>query len=300
MLASLGLSSPQLELAITIASQLSEIPGIESVVLGGSYARGTARPDSDLDLGLYYSDAAHPDVEAIRATTEKFSLPNRPPTVTGFYEWGPWVNGGAWIHTAAGKVDLLYRNLEQLQRVIDESQAGIYHHHFYQQPTFGFVSVIYLAETKSCLPLFDRQNLLAGFKRRVEIYPLPLQEKLVRESLWTAEFAFLHADGFALRGDIFNTVGCLGRIAFMLVQALFALNSEYYFGDKGSVEATDRFSRRPEQFSTRLQGVLALQMATPGELKSATHQMHNLWKEVVALTEGRYMAKYYIDRGVGA
>jgi hypothetical protein len=227
MLASLGLSSPQLELAITIASQLSEIPGIESVVLGGSYARGTARPDSDLDLGLYYSDAAHPDVEAIRATTEKFSLPNRPPTVTGFYEWGPWVNGGAWIHTAAGKVDLLYRNLEQLQRVIDESQAGIYHHHFYQQPTFGFVSVIYLAETKSCLPLFDRQNLLAGFKRRVEIYPLPLQEKLVRESLWTAEFAFLHADGFALRGDIFNTVGCLGRIAFMLVQALFALNSEY-------------------------------------------------------------------------
>jgi hypothetical protein len=275
-----------------MALQLSQIRGIESVVLGGSYARGTARPDSDLDLGLYYSDAAHPDLEAIRATAEKFSLPNHPPTVTSFYEWGPWVNGGAWIHTAVGKVDLLYRNLEQLQRVIDESQAGIYHHHFYQQPTFGFVSVIYLAETKSCLPLFDRRNLLAGFKRRVEIYPLPLQEKLVRESLWTAEFSFLHADGFALRGDIFNTVGCLGRIAFMLVQALFALNSEYYFGDKGSVETTDRFDRRPEQFSTRLQGVLALQMATPNELKFATHQMRNLWKEVVALAEGRYVAKY--------
>jgi hypothetical protein len=279
-----------------MAFQLSEIPGIEAVVLGGSYARGTARPDSDLDLGLYYSDAAHPDVEAIRATAEKFSTPNHPPTVTGSYEWGPWVNGGAWIHTAVGKVDLLYRNLEQLQRVIDESQAGIYHHHFYQQPTFGFVSVIYLAETKSCFPLSDPQNLLAGFKRRVENYPPRLQEQLVRESLWTAEFAFMHADGFAQRGDIFNTVGCLGRIAFMLVQALFALNLEYYFGDKGSVEATDRFSRQPEQFSTRLQGVLALQMATPDELKSATHQMHNLWKEVVGLTEGRYVAKYELAR----
>jgi hypothetical protein len=276
--------------------QLSEIPGIEGVVLGGSYARGTARPDSDLDLGLYYSDAAHPDVEAIRATAEKFSIANHPPTVTGFYEWGPWVNGGAWIHTAAGKADLLYRNLEQLQRVIDESQAGIYHHHFYQQPTFGFVSVIYLAETKSCLPLSDRQNLLAGFKRRVENYPPRLQGKLVRESLWTAEFAFMHADGFAQRGDIFNTVGCLGRIAFMLVQALFALNLEYYFGDKGSVEATGQFSRQPDQFSTRLQGVLALQMATPDELKSATRQMHNLWKEVVELTEGRYVAKYELAR----
>ena len=291
MLSSLGLSPAQLELAKTMSSQLSEIPGIEAVVLGGSYARGTARPDSDLDLGLYYSDAAHPGIEAIRATAEKFSIPNQPPTVTGFYEWGPWVNGGAWIQTAAGKVDLLYRNLEQLQRVIDESQAGIYHHHYYQQPTFGFVSVIYLAETKSCLPLFDRQNLLAGFKSRVENYPPPLQEKLVSESLWMAEFAFIHADGFAQRGDIFNTVGCLGRIAFMLVQTLFALNSEYYFGDKGSVEAIDRFSRQPEQFSTRLQGVLALQMATPGELKSATRQMHNLWKDVVELTEGRYVAK---------
>jgi nucleotidyltransferase-like protein len=275
-----------------MASQLSEIPGIEAVVLGGSYARGTARSDSDLDLGLYYSDEAHPGVEAIRATAEKFSLPNHPPTVASFYEWGPWVNGGAWIQTAAGKVDLLYRNLEQLQRVIDESQAGIYHHHFYQQPTFGFVSVVYLAETKSCLPLFDRQNLLKKFKRRVEVYPPRLQEKLVRESLWTAEFAFIHADGFAQRGDIFNTVGCLGRIAFMLVQALFALNLEYYFGDKGSVEAIDQFSVQPKQFSTRLPGVLALQMATPDELKSATHEMHHLWQEVVELTGGSYVARY--------
>jgi hypothetical protein len=205
---------------------------------------------------------------------------------------GPWVNGGAWIYTRTGKVDLLFRNLEQLQRVVDESQEGIYHHHFYQQPTFGFVSVIYLAETKSCLPLFDQQNLLADFKRRVEIYPLRLQEKLVRDSLWTAEFTFIQADGFAERGDIFNTVGCLGRIAFMLVQALFALNFEYYFGDKGSLEAIDRFGRQPGQFSGRLQGVLALRMASPGELRSATYQMHILWKEVVALTEGRYVPKY--------
>jgi predicted nucleotidyltransferase len=53
MLPSLGLSSAQLELANAMAFQLSTIPGIESIVLGGSYARGTARPDSDLggDVG---------------------------------------------------------------------------------------------------------------------------------------------------------------------------------------------------------------------------------------------------------
>jgi predicted nucleotidyltransferase len=36
-----------------MALQFSEVPGISAVVLGGSYARETARPDSDLDV-LYY------------------------------------------------------------------------------------------------------------------------------------------------------------------------------------------------------------------------------------------------------
>jgi Nucleotidyltransferase domain len=275
-----------------MAFQFSELPGIAAVVLGGSYARGTARADSDLDVGLYYSEESPPDVETIRVLAEKLSITDRAPTVTGFYEWGPWVNGGAWIQTSAGKVDLLYRNIEQVQRVVDESQAGIYHHHFYQQPTFGFVSVIYLAETKSCLTLFDRQLLLSELKHRVDIYPAHLQERLVQDSLWTAEFSFVHAHGFAERGDIFNTVGCLGRIAFLLTQSLFALNGEYYFGDKGSMEAIERFAVQPDQFSSRLQGVLALSMATPRELRCARHQMQVLWKEVVHLTEGGYHPKF--------
>ena len=41
-----------------IAGRLGEVPGVAAVALGGSWARGEARPDSDVDLGLYYS----PDV----------------------------------------------------------------------------------------------------------------------------------------------------------------------------------------------------------------------------------------------
>jgi predicted nucleotidyltransferase len=284
MLDSLDLSSAKLELLKTITRQLSEIPGIVAIVLGGSYARGTARPDSDLDIGVYYSEQSPPEIAAIQSFAGKLSLPDHLPTVTGFYEWGPWVNGGAWIQTVAGKVDLLYRNLEQVERVLNDSQAGIYDHHFYQQPTFGFVSVVYLAETKCCLPLFDRQHLLSALKRRVEIYPPPLQQSLTKDCLWMAEFTFIHAFGFAQRGDIFNTVGCLTRIAFMLAQALFALNAEYYGGDKGCLEAIKSFARQPDQFSTRIEAVLALRMANPAELESAVRQMQVLWQEVADLT----------------
>jgi hypothetical protein len=116
------------------------------------------------------------------------------------------------------------------------------------------------------------------------------------DSLWTAEFSFTHVNGFAERGDIFITVGCLARIAFMLVQCLFALNAEYYFGDKGALSAIDRLTRQPDQFSKRLQGALVLPNTNPRELVSAVHQMRILWNEIVYLTEGNYVAKFDLSR----
>jgi Nucleotidyltransferase domain len=67
----------------------------------GSYARGTARTDSDVDLGLCYSEQSRSDIESIRGCLKNFSMPASVPTVTSFYEWGPWVNGGAWVQTTA-------------------------------------------------------------------------------------------------------------------------------------------------------------------------------------------------------
>ena len=292
MLESLGLSRAQVDLLNAIALQLSKVPGVIAVVLGGSYARRTARPDSDLDIGLYYSENSPPDIEAIRRCAETISAPNSLPTVVGYYQWGPWVNGGAWIRTPIGKLDLLYRNIEQVQRVIDESQEGLYQHDYYQQPTFGFVSIIYLAEIKCCLPLFDPQHLLQKLKRRVEIYPAVLRQKMILNCLTTAEFTLFHAHDFADRGDTLNTVGCLTKIAFVLLQCLFALNSEYYFGDKGSLEATGRFPLQPQSFTKRLQQFLAMPMRTALDLKFATQEIQTLWKETVGLAEGQYIPKF--------
>jgi len=292
MFESLGLSSAQVGILNAIAFELSKIPGAIAVGLGGSHARRTARPDFDLDVGLYYSKNSPPDIEAIRCCSERISVPDSPPTVVGYYKWGPWVNGGAWIQTAMGKLDLLYRNIEQVQRVIDESQEGLYHHDYYQQPTFGFVSIIYLAETKCCVPLFDPQHLLRKLKRSVETYPAALQQKMILNCLRIAEFTLSHAHGFADRGDVLNTIGCLTKISYVLLQSLFALNVEYYFGDKGSMEAVDRFPLQPRGFSNRLRELLVMPMRTQLDLKFATQQMQTLWKETVDLAEGRYIPKF--------
>jgi hypothetical protein len=106
------------------------------------------------------------------------------------------------------------------------------------------------------------------------------------------EFTLLHAHRFAAQRDIFNGAGCLARIAFFLLQALFALNSEYYFGDKGALEASDRFGKQPTQFSARLQSALACPLAEAPQLASAVRILEDLWQEVVNLTGGSYTPKF--------
>lgn len=279
------LPSGKRELLEIITQHLRSVQGVQAIVLGGSHARGTARSNSDLDIGIYYSEQHVMVLDEIRNLAQMIALPEKPPTVTGFYQWGPWVNGGAWIQTHHGKVDFLYRNSDQVRRTISDAQSGIDHHDFHQQPTFGFTNLIYLAETKYCVPLLDEIDLLADLKNEVVAYPQKLKAKVIRDSLWSAEFTLIHAADFAERGDVFNTVGCLTRTAFYLVQVLFALNEEYYFGDKGALPAIDQFPKGPEAFSAQIETILAHPGRDADALLASTRTFDGLRHNVASVVE---------------
>jgi predicted nucleotidyltransferase len=112
---------------------------MQAVVLGGSYARGRARPDSDIDLGLLYRKDAPFSIEEV-ATIARELNDTPDPVVTGFLRVGPWVNGGSWLTIGGQRVDFLYKNLDQLERVIDDARAGRYDHTYHQHPPFGFTA----------------------------------------------------------------------------------------------------------------------------------------------------------------
>jgi hypothetical protein len=270
---------------------LADIEGIVAIVLGGSYARGTHHEHSDVDLGVYYTDTAPFSLAAIRHVAQKYS-DGTPPVVTDFYEWGPWVNGGAWIKTTVGKVDFLYRSIEHVERTIQEAQQGIHHHHYGQQPAFGFYSVTYLAETQMCVPLFDPHATLTRLKREVAVYPPALYRALVADMLWAAEFSFLFARKFAADGDVYNTGGCLTRIAGSLTQALYALNETYFMSDKGALAAVAQFPRRPSAYGEHVTEVLAHPGSTPTQLEQAVNKLYALWQDMVDLAGTLYMPKY--------
>jgi predicted nucleotidyltransferase len=274
-----------------IVDRLNKVVGVTAIVLGGSYANGTHHEASDMDIGLYYSEARPFSIADIRRIAEDISV-NRAATVTGFHEWGAWVNGGAWIHTSQGKVDFLYRNSELVEQTIAEAQQGVTHHDYDQQPAYGFYSVMYLAETQICIPLYDPESLIAKLKRSVEVYPPLLKQKVIADSLWAAEFTLLHARGFAAQGDIYNTVGCLTRAISNITQTLFALNEKYFLRDKKVLDVVSQFSTLPSGYIQEINRILACPGSTAQELTKTVSDLEQVWRSVVSLDGVDYKPKF--------
>ena len=90
-----------------LPERLAAIRGVVAVSLGGSRATGTAVEGSDWDFGLYYRGGLDPaDITAL-------GWPGR---VFAPGEWGSIVNGGAWLTVDGAKVDLIYRDLDEVLR----------------------------------------------------------------------------------------------------------------------------------------------------------------------------------------
>lgn len=286
------LSRHQRELTTSLAERLGAIPGVRAVVLGGSHARGRARPGSDIDLGVLYSDAAPFSIDRVRALAD--AVNDTPgPVVSGFHDWGPWVNGGAWLTIGGQRVDFLYRSVERLERVIADAEAGRYELDYAQQPPFGFFSGTYLGEVAACIPLHDPDGLVAALKRRVAAYPEALRRAVVQDYLWAAEFGLAaFAAKFAARGDVYGTAACLTRAANQMVLVLFALNRRHLVNDKTALAEIAEFERAPAGFGPRVQEALAALGDSAATLGAAVQRIEGLLRDTIAAADGLYQARY--------
>lgn len=271
-----------------IVDDLKIIDGVEAIVLGGSYAIGLATEASDLDIGIYYSEKNPFEIERIKMIAEKYSDSGKP-TVTGFYEWGEWVNGGAWINTAEGEVDLLYKNIDQIARTLKNAKKGIWKNDYEQQPPYGFSSVVYLAETHSCIPLYDPQGVVRKLKDSIQQYPRKLKQSVIQKSLWSAEFTIWQAEKFAGKADLYNTAGCLTRAMNNIVSALFALNEIYPLGDKRAIEIIEKATYKPVNLTNRINEILCFRKNTLGD--NVKH-MKLLFIDTVGFADGQYQPYY--------
>ncbi|GAA2925393.1 nucleotidyltransferase domain-containing protein [Kitasatospora cinereorecta] len=230
-----------------MASRLAGLPGVRAVVLGGSRARGTHRPDSDWDLGVYYRGA--PDLAALAALGS--GIQGSPLEVAGPGGWGPWVNGGAWLTVDGVRVDWILRDLDRVESVWSDCRKGRFEVGVQPGHPLGFWSPCYVGEVALGRVLEDSRNELTLLQQAVRTYPEPLREALA-DAAWEAEFSVAGARKSAPAGDTLHVALCLSKAFGILAQSLHAHHRTWCLNEKGALAAAAALPHTPADFAGRV------------------------------------------------
>jgi predicted nucleotidyltransferase len=90
-----------------LSTELSKVPGVRAIILGGSRARGDAGANSDYDIGLYYEHGDPLDIASLERAVAMLDDAGPTASVTAIGGWGPWINGGGWLTVGGTRVDLI-------------------------------------------------------------------------------------------------------------------------------------------------------------------------------------------------
>ncbi len=273
-----------------IVARLKRVKGAKAIVLGGSYAAGTQRPDSDIDIGIYYGNEGLEIAHIKDIAIELNDFPN--PVVTNRGDWGKWVNGGAWLTIKGQRVDFLYRDIGFVSQTIDDCNKGLKQSDYYQQPPYGFHSYIYCAEIKVCKILHDPEGIIEALKSKVAAYPKLLKQAVVQGFMWEAEFSLAHCKKSAERNEVFIVAGCLTRIANDFVQVLYALNETYFLSEKGLYKEERVFNIKPQDFMLELDKMVGRIGETKPELMAAVSMAEALFEELKMLCGDLYRPRF--------
>jgi len=271
-----GLPVPEDVLAL--AGRLVELPGVVGVVLGGSRATGSHRPDSDVDLGLYYRGRL--DVAALRRLAAEVAG-----EVLGVAEpggWGPWVDGGAWLVVGGVRVDWIYRNLDRVQAIWAECRAGRYQLGVQAGHPLGYYSHSYAAELALCHVLADPSGELTALRAATQHYPDALAEALVAATWEPGLLLYGAASHGAGSADAFFTAGCVFRAVGVLAHALHGHHRSWVTHEKRLIDTAGRLRDAPPEFARRAHALLGRIGTTRDEIAATVAAAEALVAEVIA------------------
>jgi len=204
-----------------LAEQLARIPGVEAVTLGGSRATGAAGEDSDWDFGLYYRGTIRPD--DVRAL-------GWPGQVFAPGEWGRLVNGGAWLTVEGARVDLVYRQIDEVAHWTAEAERG----RFEIQREVGYVAGIATYVLAGELAV---GRVLAG-ELALPRPEFPSELRRTAPTVWNrlAGGALSFAEVYARRGDDAACLANLTQAVLATAQARLAAAGQWALNEKRIVE----------------------------------------------------------------
>jgi predicted nucleotidyltransferase len=204
--------------AASVADRLAGLPGVGAVTLGGSRAVGTQRPDSDWDFAVYYRGGAF-DPADLRAV-------GWPGEVSEIGGWGGGVmNGGGWMEVDGRHVDVIYRDLDDVEHHLAEARAGRFRIENLLGYLAGVPTYLVVAELAGHLVLHGELPRPA--------YPDALREAAPAQWFGRARFSLDYGRGaYAVRGHTLAAAGAAARAAAETAHGILAARGEWVVNEK--------------------------------------------------------------------
>jgi predicted nucleotidyltransferase len=204
-----------------VADRLASLPGVRAVALGGSRVAGTSRPDSDWDFAVYYRGAFRTD--DLRAI-------GWPGTVSEIGGWGGGVfNGGAWLQVDGRKVDIHYRDLDDVEYRLAEARAG----------RFGVERLMFhLAGIPTYLVVAEMAlNRVLSGELEQPAYPEALRAAAPPRWWKDAQATLDYGRGaYAARGKLAQAAGTIAVAASQAAHAVLAATGQWVTNEKALLD----------------------------------------------------------------
>ncbi len=207
----------------SFAARIAQLPGVQAVALGGSRGQGTATDSSDWDFALYYR--GHFEVHEVR----RLGFDGE---VFGIGAWGGGVmNGGAWLTVEGRRVDLHYRDLNEIEHWWAEAREGRYQKELLPFYVAGIPTYTVVGELALCAVLVgelprpsypDALVAAAGARWR-------------EDALLSVGYARAALEN---RGDTTVAVANGGRALIELAHSRAAVAKRWVLNEKGLVKAS--------------------------------------------------------------
>ena len=266
-----------------IIKELNGLPGIVGVVLGGSRARGTNHATSDIDIGIYYDESAGFSINDVSRVATKLDDEHRENLVTSLGEWGAWINGGGWIIVQGYHVDLIFRDVNRVEQVIDECLLGNVSTYYHTGHPHAYLNVMYMGEVSICKILDDKTNRIDKLKSKTIPYPKSLKDAIIGYFMFEASFSLMFAKDNIAKDDISYVTGHCYRTISCLNQVLFAMNEEYCINEKKAVRMIGEFDIKPQDFKKRIDKIITLLSPSIDSTKQGLEILQELISETEVL-----------------
>ncbi|MBN2392371.1 MAG: nucleotidyltransferase domain-containing protein [Anaerolineae bacterium] len=271
------------DLLLPLLRQFSR--GEYGIALGGAHAKGVDDQESDIDLYVFAREIL--TAEERRKLCEDFGVDGA--TLTAWGDDAEFIQAGSDFYFHGQKVECWFRNIDYIDAIIAECQAGIVKHSLLTWTVMGFYNHCTLSDLHNMRPIDDPHGILARWHSKVGVYPPKLREAIISRYTRAAQFwpDNFHYKSAVERADAIYTAGIVQQVIHNLIQVVFALNRTYFPGDKKLEIALNHLAIKPQRFTERIQGLLFPgDEPDPTMLDAQRQALCALVQEVIALTEG--------------